>query len=155
MNHTEIHYPQMVKSWNSGEPSQKWPAYQNYFKTISEGMEACFCHWNIYIYIYNNLKFQENNYQEALWRYVIPLSLRSRRWQVSASSDMGHEWVLGTFSFWWNLLAELHGAIISTKQSVHVYCTLVAHWCYHYSTRQQLKNCRPHMLQLRVLFTIR
>ncbi len=27
-NHSESHYPQMAKTWNSGEPSQEWPADQ-------------------------------------------------------------------------------------------------------------------------------
>ncbi len=29
------HYPQMEKTWNSGEPSQEWPAYQNYSKSAT------------------------------------------------------------------------------------------------------------------------
>ncbi|KAI3369578.1 hypothetical protein L3Q82_024389 [Scortum barcoo] len=32
-NHSESHYPQMAKTWNSGEPSQEWPANQNYPKS--------------------------------------------------------------------------------------------------------------------------
>uniref|UniRef100_A0A8C4XDI4 Ig-like domain-containing protein n=1 Tax=Erpetoichthys calabaricus TaxID=27687 RepID=A0A8C4XDI4_ERPCA len=32
-NHSESHYPQMAKTWNSGEPSQEWPADQNYPKS--------------------------------------------------------------------------------------------------------------------------
>ncbi|KAI3360773.1 hypothetical protein L3Q82_013007 [Scortum barcoo] len=30
-----IHYPQMAKTWNSGEPSQEWPADQNYPKSAA------------------------------------------------------------------------------------------------------------------------
>ncbi|KAK3524035.1 hypothetical protein QTP70_017546 [Hemibagrus guttatus] len=30
VNHSESHYLQMAKTWNSGEPSQEWPADQNY-----------------------------------------------------------------------------------------------------------------------------
>ncbi len=29
----QSHYPQMEKTWNSGEPSQERPAYQNYSKS--------------------------------------------------------------------------------------------------------------------------
>ncbi len=28
-------YPQMEKTWNSGEPSQEWPAYQIYSKSAT------------------------------------------------------------------------------------------------------------------------
>lgn len=28
-NHAQGHYPQMENTWSSGEPSQKWSAYQN------------------------------------------------------------------------------------------------------------------------------
>ncbi|KAI3368140.1 hypothetical protein L3Q82_007872 [Scortum barcoo] len=34
-NHNESHYSQMVKTWSSGEPSQEWPADQNYPKERS------------------------------------------------------------------------------------------------------------------------
>ncbi|KAI3369656.1 hypothetical protein L3Q82_025368, partial [Scortum barcoo] len=34
-NHSESHYPQMAKTWNSGEPSQEWPADQNYPKSAA------------------------------------------------------------------------------------------------------------------------
>ncbi len=33
MNHGQSHYPQVEKTWNSDEPSQEWPAYQNYPKS--------------------------------------------------------------------------------------------------------------------------
>ncbi|KAK3567829.1 hypothetical protein QTP86_027227, partial [Hemibagrus guttatus] len=32
VNHSESHYLQMAKTWNSGEPSQERPADQNYPK---------------------------------------------------------------------------------------------------------------------------
>ncbi len=35
MNHGQRHYPQMEKTWNSGEPSQEWPTYQNYSKSTT------------------------------------------------------------------------------------------------------------------------
>ncbi len=34
-NHGQSYYPQMVKTWNNGEPSQEWPAYQNYSKSAT------------------------------------------------------------------------------------------------------------------------
>ncbi|KAI3355086.1 hypothetical protein L3Q82_017865, partial [Scortum barcoo] len=34
-NHSESHYPQMAKTWNSGEPSQEWLADQNYPKSAA------------------------------------------------------------------------------------------------------------------------
>ncbi|KAI4904908.1 hypothetical protein NFI96_033154 [Prochilodus magdalenae] len=34
-NHSESHYPQMAKAWNSGEASQEWLAIQNYPKSAA------------------------------------------------------------------------------------------------------------------------
>lgn len=31
-DHSESHYPQMVKTWTGGETSQEWPDFQNYPK---------------------------------------------------------------------------------------------------------------------------
>ncbi len=31
----QSHYPQMEKTWNNGEPSQEWLAYQNYSKSAT------------------------------------------------------------------------------------------------------------------------
>ncbi len=33
--HGQSHYPQMEKTWNSGEASQERPAYQNYSKSAT------------------------------------------------------------------------------------------------------------------------
>ncbi len=33
LNHSQSYYPQIEKTWNSGEPCQEWPAYQNYSKS--------------------------------------------------------------------------------------------------------------------------
>ncbi|MEQ2310522.1 hypothetical protein AMECASPLE_009830 [Ameca splendens] len=36
--HNQSNYPDMVITLNSGEPSQEWPAYKNYFKKASNSI---------------------------------------------------------------------------------------------------------------------
>ncbi len=39
-NHGQSHYPQVEKTWNSDEPSQEWPTYQNYSKSATTIQEV-------------------------------------------------------------------------------------------------------------------